>query len=248
MEVAGTCSMFCVSTQGIIPELSKKGAGLIFNSGTLPDTYFYWGYIRTGGLALRWFKDSVCGQEKDGDYFDVLNNAAKDIPAGSDGVLFLPYLTGGTNDVKEATGCFLNMTLDTDQATLWHAVLEAIGYDYMEITDLYRGAGVDMSRITITEGGSRSEIWNQMKSDMLGSEVITLKNAGGAVVTDCIVGAYALGHITDMKAALTESLEIKKLYYTNAENHDFYAKQYALQKKLVKQDMKEAFHTLKALH
>ncbi len=51
-----------------------------------------------------------------------------------------------------------------------------------------------------------------------------------------------------MKAALTESLEIKKLYYTNAENHDFYAKQYALQKKLVKQDMKEAFHTLKALH
>ena len=248
VDVAGTCSMFCVSTKGIIPELSKKGAGLIFNSGTLPDTYFYWGYIRTGGLALRWFKDSVCGQEKDGDYFDVLNNAAKDIPAGSDGVLFLPYLTGGTNDVKEATGCFLNMTLDTDQATLWHAVLEAIGYDYMEITDLYRGAGVDMSRITITEGGSRSEIWNQMKSDMLGSEVITLKNAGGAVVTDCIVGAYALGHITDMKAALTESLEIKKLYYTNAENHDFYAKQYALQKKLVKQDMKEAFHTLKALH
>ena len=146
VDVAGTCSMFCVSTKGIIPELSKKGAGLIFNSGTLPDTYFYWGYIRTGGLALRWFKDSVCGQEKDGDYFDVLNDAAKDIPAGSDGVLFLPYLTGGTNDVKEATGCFLNMTLDTDQATLWHAVLEAIGYDYMEITDLYRGAGVDMSR------------------------------------------------------------------------------------------------------
>ena len=49
-------------------------------------------------------------------------------------------------------------------------------------------------------------------------------------MTDCIVGAYARGHITDMKAALTESLEIKKLYYTNAENHDFYAKQYALQK------------------
>ena len=47
VDVAGTCSMFCVSTKGIIPELSKKGAGLIFNSGTLPNTYFYWGYIRT---------------------------------------------------------------------------------------------------------------------------------------------------------------------------------------------------------
>lgn len=66
VDVAGTCSMFCVSTKGIVPELSKKGAGLIFNSGTLPDTYFYWGYIRTGGLALRWFKDAICKQESDG--------------------------------------------------------------------------------------------------------------------------------------------------------------------------------------
>jgi xylulokinase len=248
VDVAGTCSMFCVSTKGIVPELSKKGAGLIFNSGTLPDTYFYWGYIRTGGLALRWFKDSVCGQEADGDYFDVLNDAAASVPAGSNGVLFLPYLTGGTNDVKEATGCFLNMTLDTDQATLWHAVLEAIGYDYMEITDLYRMAGVDMSRITITEGGSRSVIWNQMKSDMLGSEVITLQNAGGAVVTNCLFGAYALGEIEDIRKALMDNLEVKRLYQPNQENHAFYAQQYSLQKKLVKEDMKAAFHTLKALH
>ena len=49
--------MFCVSTSGIVPELSKPGMGLIFNSGTLPDTYFYWGFVRTGGLSLRWFKD-----------------------------------------------------------------------------------------------------------------------------------------------------------------------------------------------
>ena len=59
VDVAGTCAMFCVSTTGIVPELSKKGNNLIFNSGSLPNTYFYWGFIRTGGLALRWFKDSV---------------------------------------------------------------------------------------------------------------------------------------------------------------------------------------------
>ena len=52
VDVAGTCAMFCVSTQGIVPELSKKGSGLIFNSGTLENTYFYWGFIRTGGLSL----------------------------------------------------------------------------------------------------------------------------------------------------------------------------------------------------
>ncbi len=89
VDVAGTCSMFCVSTKGIIPELSKKGAGLVFNSGSLPDTYFYWGYIRTGGLALRWFKDNICKKAEDGSYYQVLEKDARKVPAGSNGVLFL---------------------------------------------------------------------------------------------------------------------------------------------------------------
>lgn len=247
VDVAGTCAMFCVSTNGIVPELSKKGAGLIFNSGTLPNTYFYWGYIRTGGLALRWFKDNVCGHEGDGSYYNVLNDQAAKVPPGSNGLLFLPYLTGGTNDIQNATGCFLNMTLDTEQAAMWHAVLEAIGYDYMEITDLYRSAGVDLSRITATEGGSRSDIWNQIKSDMLGSEVVVPENAGGAIVTDCTVGAYAAGDLSDIKAAVTRNFAVRKTYHTNEENQKFYRERYALQKKLVKQDISSAFNTLKQL-
>ena len=88
-------------------------------------------------LPLRWFKDNICKKAEDGSYYQVLEKDARKVPAGSNGVLFLPYLTGGINDIPDAVGCFLNMTMDTDQATLWHAVLEAIGYDYMEITDLY---------------------------------------------------------------------------------------------------------------
>ena len=247
VDVAGTCSMFCVSTSGIIPELSQKGAGLIFNSGTLPDTYFYWGYIRTGGLALRWYKDNICRQEKDGDYYQVLSRQAADIPAGSNGVLFLPYLTGGTNDIKDASGCFLNMTMDTDQAVLWRAVLEAIGYDYMEITELYRAAGIDLSRITITEGGSRDSLWNQMKADMLDSRTITLENAAGAVMTNCLFGAYAVGDITDLESAINDNLHIKEVCEPDADTHAFYQEQYGLKTRLVKQELAQAFQTLKKI-
>ena len=247
VDVAGTCSMFCVSTSGIIPELSQKGAGLIFNSGTLPDTYFYWGYIRTGGLALRWYKDNICRQEQDGDYYQVLSRQAADIPAGSNGVLFLPYLTGGTNDIKDASGCFLNMTMDTDQAVLWRAVLEAIGYDYMEITELYRAAGIDLSRITITEGGSRDSLWNQMKADMLDSRTITLENAAGAVMTNCLFGAYAVGDITDLESAINDNLHIKEVCEPDADTHAFYQEQYGLKTRLVKQELAQAFQTLKKI-
>lgn len=247
VDVAGTCSMFCVSTKGIIPELSKKGAGLIFNSGTLPDTYFYWGYIRTGGLALRWYKDNICKKEEDGEYYQLLSKQAQDIPAGSNGVLFLPYLTGGTNDIKDAVGCFLNMTMDTDQAVLWRSVLEAIGYDYMEITDLYRSAGIDLSRITITEGGSRDSLWNQMKADMLNSTTVTLENAAGAVMTNCLFGAYAVGDIEDLENALAGNLHLKQVCEPREEITRFYREQYQLKTRLVKIEMAEAFQTLKKI-
>src|SRR3712207_9169702 len=100
---------------------------LFRSSGTLENTYFYWGFIRTGGLALRWYRDNICNQEGVDEYFDSLSQRAEKIPAGSNGVLFLPYLTGGNTDCVDACGCFLNMTMDSDQATLWKSVLEAIG-------------------------------------------------------------------------------------------------------------------------
>ena len=56
------------------------------------------------------------------------------------------------------------MTRDDDRFVQWRAVLEAIGYDYMEITDTSRAAGVPLTRITVTEGGSRDSLWNQIKA------------------------------------------------------------------------------------
>ncbi|MCI8485047.1 MAG: FGGY-family carbohydrate kinase [Lachnospiraceae bacterium] len=243
-DVAGTCAMFCVSTDGIKPELSTPESGLIFNSGTMENSYFYWGFIRTGGLSLRWFRDNVCDKIDDGDYYDILSEKSKDVPPGSNGVLFLPYLTGGTAEFANASGSFLNMTMDTDQSVLWRAVLEAIGYDYIGVTDVYRGAGVNLDKITITEGGSRSDLWNQIKSDMLNSKVTTLKKAGGAVMTNVAVAAYAVGDIDNLKDSMEKWLEIKKTYEPNAKNTEYYRKVYDVQNKLVREDMKAAFNTL----
>ncbi len=246
-DVAGTAAMFCLSTEKIMPELSRPETGLIFNSGTMKDTYFYWGIVRTGGMALRWYRDNVCNKVDDAEYYDELSERAKEVPAGSDGVLFLPYLSGGFKEAANASGCFLNMTLDTDQAVLWRAVLEAIGYDYMEMGDSYRASGVDFKKITITEGGSRSDLWNQIKADMLDAEVVTLKKAGGAVMTNVITAAYAVGDIDNLEDFWDKWLEVKKIYKPNPENTKLYRSIYEKQKKLVREDMKPAFDALKVI-
>lgn len=246
-DVAGTCAMFCVSTDGIKPELSSPETGLIFNSGTLENTYFYWGFIRTGGLSLRWYRDNICGKKDESDYYDVLSDKAKEIPAGSNGVLFLPYLTGGSGEFANASGSFLNMTLDTDQAVLWRAVLEAIGYDYIGVTDIYRKAGVNLDKIMVTEGGSRSDLWNQIKADMLNSNVVTLQNAGGAVMMNVAVAAYAVGDIDNLEDSMNTWLETKKVYTPNLKNTEYYRKIYQIQNQLVRKDMKEVFSTLEEI-
>lgn len=234
VDVAGTCAMFCVSTNRIIPELSQKGSGLIFNSGTLENTYFYWGFVRTGGLALRWFKDNICQKSDADSYYQLLSKGAEKVAPGCNDVIFLPYLTGGYGEFSKVKGSFLNMTMDTDQFVLWRAVLEAIAYDYMEITDAYRKAGIEINRITITEGGSRDDLWNQIKADVMESEAITLEISGGAVLTNCIIAAYAAGDIEDLTRALISNLKVINTYTPNNYNSKLYRNQYRVQKDILK--------------
>ena len=146
-----------------------------------------------------------------------------------------------------ACGCFVNMTMDTDQKTLWHSVLEGIGYDYMGVTDIYRKGGVDLNQITITEGGSRSRLWNQIKSDMINTKVKTLKSSGGAVLTNILTAAYAVGDIPDLKEKLSSLLETKDIYTPDLKNADYYRKIYTLRKKMISEEMREAFSTLKEI-
>ena len=244
VDVAGTCAMFCVSTKGIIPQLSQKGNGLIFNSGTLPDTYFYWGTIRTGGLSLRWFKDSLCQKEDDPVYYQQLSKQAAKVGVGANGVLFLPYLTGGTDFAANACGSFLNLELNTDQFVMWRAVLEAIGFDYMEIADVYRNAGVDLTHLTVTEGGSRDHLWNQIKADMLDSKVTRYKVSGGAVRTNSVFAAYAVGDVDNLRAKLESLLDLDAQYDPNAENTKKYRTLFNMKKDLVQNNMGSAFAKL----
>lgn len=247
VDVAGTCAMFCVSTSGIVPMLSRPETGLIFNSGTLPNTYFYWGFVRTGGLSLRWFKDHLCLKTDDPNYYRELSEGASKVPAGCNGVLFLPYLTGGSGEEKEASGCFLNMTMDDNQYVMWRSVLEAIGYDYMGLADSYRAAGVNLDRITVTEGGSRDPLWNQIKSHMLNAKLVRFKNAGGAVLTNCILGAYAIGDQEDVVKTLEDNIEQDAHYEPDAQLSARYRRLYELRTTLVREDMKAAFSRLVAM-
>jgi len=98
--------------------------------------------------------------------------------------------------------------------------------------------------LTVAEGGSRSSLWNQIKSDMLDAEVVRYKNAGGAVVTNCIFAAYAVKDVPEIIPELSKILQIDQSYQPRAENTKLYRDLLNLQRKLIDVDMAPAFATL----
>ena len=133
--------------------------------------------------------------------------AAK-VPPGAGGVRFLPWLTGGPRGFEAVHGCFLDMTMDTDQFVLWRAVLEAIAGEYGEIAARCRAAGTPVDRVIITEGGSRDALWDQIKADFIRAETVTLET-GGALAANALLAAYGAGDIASedaLKAALRDGL------------------------------------------
>mgnify|MGYP002242029077 CR=1 FL=1 len=203
--------MFCAATDGIMPELSVPGSNLIFNSGTLPGTYFYWGMVRTGGLALRWFKDSIARQEGD-DYYGTLDELAKRHKPGCEGAMFLLTLPAATA-LSNVRGTFTGLPSTPTKGPCGAASSKASATTTWKSPTSDRAAGIGLKHLTITEGGSRDELWNQIKADMLDTTVVTLKVAGGAVPTNCIVAAYAAGDIKDLKKASNASWKLKPLMF-----------------------------------
>jgi xylulokinase len=247
-DVAGTAAMFAFVTDGINDKLTRD-TNLIFNTCTLPDTYMYWGIIRAGGLSLRWFRDNVADREGDASFYNDIQKKAEKVPAGSNGTLFIPYLTGGEagGHLQHASGCFLNMTTNTEQGEMWRAVMESIAYEYLSIIDSLRESGIKLDSIVITEGGSKNDLWNQIKADVLDVKVSTMKRTEGAVMSNIAVAAYAVGDIPDIKTAMKTWIVPKKTYEPNKEDTAYYRKAYTVQRTLLKETMPESFKLIKGL-
>ena len=242
-DVAGTAAMFTVMVDGINDHLSRN-TDLLFSIGTLPDTYFYWGYIRTGGLSLRWFRDNICSKIDCHDFYNEIQSLAKEVPAGSNGTMFIPYLQGGSGALENACGCFVNMSSGTNNAELWRSILESIAFEYLSLVKTLRDNGIDIDKVTITEGGSKSSLWNQIKADVLNAKTQTLERTEGALMSNVAVAAYAVGDLPDLKEAISKWVKVKEIYNPKPENVDFYQKAFAVQQKFLHQDLKEAFQSL----
>jgi xylulokinase len=166
----------------------------------VPDRWHFMSVMLSAAGSLRWFRDTLAPGEE----FGNLVASAADVPAGSAGLLFLPYLTGERCPYPDplARGAFIGLTLGHDRRHLTRAVLEGVTFGLRDGLDLMVGAGMPApAQIRASGGGTRSPLWCQVLADVLGAEIATVNTAEGAAYGAGLLAAVGAGWFPSVEAA-----------------------------------------------
>jgi len=215
---------------------------------------YTWGGSATTGGLIEWFKDEFGGPEEqagelvDVDPFELLNMKAKDIPAGSEGLVALPYFKGERSPIwdPDARGMFTGLTLYHEKAHMYRALMEAGGYSLRHNVEVAEEIGIPLNDETSVVGGvSNSELWMQILADVTGREMEVPAGGVGAPLGDALLVGVGTGLFDDYDVA-TEWTETGEVYTPEAENVATYDKYYDIYKRLY-QNTKDEMHELSQL-
>jgi xylulokinase len=179
----------------------------------VPDTWYLMGVVLSAGGSLRWFRDTLAPEEvrrtaaEGRDPYDVIMQEAASAPAGSEGLFFLPYLSGERtpHGDPDARGVFFGLSLRHTRAHLARSVIEGVTFALADSTDLMRGLGLDLSIVRATGGGARSPFWRQLQADVLNARVVTALADVGPAFGAAILAGVGVGAF-DSVAAATDRL------------------------------------------
>jgi xylulokinase len=150
--------------------------------------------------SLRWFRDALAPGVEFGD----LVAPAGQVPVGSDGLLFLPYLTGERSPHPDplARGAFVGLTLGHDRRHMTRAVLEGVAFGLRDGLDLMVAAGMPApDQIRASGGGTASPLWRQILADVLGAEIATVDTTEGAAFGAGLLAAVGAGWFPTVEEA-----------------------------------------------
>ena len=202
-EMTGTTMVIFMPSE-TVPEYDEKS--IVPCHYNYDDKYCLLSWTPTAGMALKWFKNALCENFS----FAELDALAESVPAGSDGVTFLPYLCGSTMPKynPDARGSFTGLTTEHQRAHFVRSVMESVACMLKSNLDYL---GLDVKEIRAMGGGANSPLWCQMKADLTGKRLVTLKKKETATLGSAILAGVGVGEFASVEEA-TAMIELDKAY------------------------------------
>ena len=175
----------------------------------VPETWHLMGVMLSAAGSLRWYRDTLAP----GVSYDDLLAPAGGVPVGSEGLFFLPYLTGERTPYPDplARGAFVGLTVRHEQAHLTRAVLEGVAFGLRDSFRLIKSAGLgEITQVRVSGGGAKSALWRQILADVLDQALVTVNTTEGAAYGAALlagVGADAWSSVPEACKATINVVE-----------------------------------------
>ena len=173
----------------------------------LPGLWLVIGVMTSTGASLKWFNNQLCqGVTKSSalqDPYDLLTAEAGRSPAGSGGLVFLPYLMGEQTPIwdDDARGVFVGLAPNTSRGDMVRAILEGAAFGIRHNLDTFERCGPAAAEVRIQGGAAKSAVWTQIICDVAGRPVLVPPVTAGAAVGDAVLAGLATGVFPDVAAA-----------------------------------------------
>ncbi len=239
-----------IGTAGVVsvcsdrPLVDEQNRTLCWNY-CLRDKWAILGVMQTAGESLHWFKNTF-DSDKDpgslsGDIFNQYNQAIQDIPDGSDGLVFLPYLNGERTPYwnPSARGVFFGINLSTKKGHFIKAVMEGVSFALRNCVETIESLGIVINEVRAVGGGLKSPIWLNTLGKILKKPVYTVEMPDTGLIGNMILCQRALQPKTSVEDTVNAIAKFdQKIHYP--EPHEVYEKQYTTFLVLY-QNLKETF-------
>ena len=246
-----------IGTSGAIRVISPQAATdeqeRIFSYILTPQHYVLGGPVSNGAVVLQWFLDQFGGPEKqlaqdrNTDAYELLLQKAAAIPAGAEGLLFLPYLLGERAPVWDANarGVYFGLNLTHTRDHMLRALLEGILFNLYSVAQALTQITGPIEVLYANGGFAKGDIWVQMLADIFNKQVLVTETVESAALGAAIMGMLALGYIPDFNA-VEKLVPVGKTYVPDPAQHTVYQQLFTVYENLYPQ-LKADFARIAAL-
>jgi xylulokinase len=191
----------------------------------VPGRWHFMGVMLSAAGSLQWYRDALAPELG----FDELVQEAGPVLPGSEGLYFLPYLTGERTPYPDplARGAWVGLTVRHGRPHMTRAVLEGVSFGIKDSFTLIQDAGLGaIDQVRISGGGAKSALWRQIMADILGVELVTVNTTEGAAFGAALLAAVGAGIFRSVAEACKELVQITGRTVPEASASGSYGKHY----------------------
>jgi xylulokinase len=225
-----------VGTSGVV--FATTPSALVEPEGRLhafchavPGMWHFMGVMLSAAGSLQWYRDTLAP----GVGFDDLLKEAEPVPAGSEGLQFLPYLSGERTPHADplARGAWVGLTLRHGRGHLTRALLEGVSFGLKDSFMLIQNAGLgEIRQVRASGGGTKGALWRQILASVLEAELVTVNTTEGAAYGAALLAGVGASAWTDVPAACAAAVKVTGSTCPDPAQVESYRKSYPLYREL----------------